>query len=672
VSGTIVGIDVGGTYTDLIAHHDGGVEIIKVPSTPHQPQESVLVALELLAQRGVRASEVVHGATLGTNAVITRRGGRVVLLTTDGFTDVLEMRRRDRPRTYGLDGTFDPLVPRDRRLGVAERVRANGAVERAVDAAQVVSTLEAVPERPDAVAVCLLHAYRNPENELAVRSALEGAGFTGISLSHEVNPEMGEFERMSTVVINAFLQPVMGRYLAALAQECAQRGLAERVLILHGNGGAMTLDLAARFPARTVMSGPAGGVLAAQQLGLAAGHRNLLTCDMGGTSFDAAVIVDGQAAQSPQSQVEFGVPIRTAMTEVVTIGAGGGSLAWIDRGGLLQIGPDSAGADPGPVCYRRGGTRPTVTDANVVLGRINAERPIGDVGLERLDVDAAREAIRAEIADPLGLEVEQAAISILEIANHKMAGALRLISVERGHDPKRFVLVPFGGAGPLHTCALMRAVGMRTALVPPHPGITSAVGCLIAEFRDDRVRSLQARVADLDDTAVERLFAEETAALRREVAESGVDTAGALIEYACDASFEGQVHMVTVRLGERIPTTAELAEHFEQEYRHQFGSLVPGLAVVVRNLRVSLRVPRGSGLPPTPQGAAGAEAEQRRDVWFGDGWAATPIVSRAALRASDRLEGPLIVEQPDTTVVIEPGYTAALDELGNLVVTTNA
>lgn len=672
----LVGIDVGGTYTDIVAMKGAEVFVTKVPSTPKNPEESVINALVLLHEMGWPAYDVVLGTTVGTNAVITRNGADVALLTTRGFRDLLEMRRRSRPRTYGLDGTFQPLVPRNRRLEVRERVRADGAVEVDVDPEEALAALATLPELPDSVAVSFLHSYRNPTNERVVGDALRSAGYRHVTLSHEVLGQIKEFERTSTTVVNAFLQPVMDRYLSTLSDCCQERNLARQLLILHSNGGAMTFDLAMRFPVRTVMSGPAGGVLAALQVGLATGHGNLLTCDMGGTSFDAALVVNGRVTQAQQMEIEFGIPITTSTIEVLTIGAGGGSIGSIDRGNFLQIGPQSAGADPGPACYGRGGERPTITDANVVLGRINSKCPIGDLGVDELDVEAARTAIQRDVGGPLGLTVEEAALAMIAIANQKMAGALRLISVERGHDPVDFSLVAFGGAGPLHVCALMYGTGLKTALIPPFPGITSAIGSVSADYRHDRVQSVSKPLSEVTDKWLHSQFAQETARVTQEAAESGIETERAAVELSCDAGYLGQAHLIHVPLGDSMPSVSGLLARFEEEYGRQFGGLLEELAVMITNVRVSIRVHRNVGVVQANFGESmSAEIPQeseRRSVRFESGWHDTPIYQRSTLATGHTIEGPAVVEQADTTILLEPGYRAQVDGFENLVVTDGA
>lgn len=667
----LVGVDVGGTYTDIIASTGQRTVIRKVASTPSKPQSSVFTALRSLVEDDLKSGEVVHGATLATNAVITRSGAKVALLTTRGFRDLLEMRRRDRPKAYGLDGTFNPLVARHWRLEVAERTLSDGTVETPVDVEEALAALSALDSPPEAVAVFFLNSYRNAENEKAMGEALREAGYRYVSLSHQVSAETGEFERLSTTVVNAFLQPLMSDYLGNIRMVAHEERLADEILMLHGNGGAMTLELAGELPVRTVMSGPAGGVLAAQWLGKQTGCTNLMTCDMGGTSFDASLIVNGRTSQSPQTQIEFGIPIRATMTEIITIGAGGGSICWIDRGGLLQVGPDSAGADPGPACYGRGGDQPTVTDANLVLGRINPGEPIGD--LASLDVAAAEVAIKNHLAGPLNLPVEEAALAMLEVANFKMASALRLISVERGHDPADFVLVPFGGGGSLHACSLMRSAGIPKALIPRFPGVLSAIGAMIAEYQHNRVRTVFQLLEDISDADVVLAFRECHTELVNELHETGLNVnEGTTPGYAYEAGYQGQVHVLSVALGTSEPESIDdLRNGFEREYEQEFGALLD-LPIVIHSVSVALRKPRlldemGRALAgATPDVERSNVGTSRRNVRFVEGWFETDVVRRESIADGRELRGPIIIEQDDTTVLIEPGFSATSDSAGNL------
>ncbi|MBV9812083.1 MAG: hydantoinase/oxoprolinase family protein, partial [Acetobacteraceae bacterium] len=462
----VVGVDVGGTFTDLFAYDEatGCARIVKLPSTRGHEADGFAAGLEVLAPL-VTMAAVVHGTTVGTNAVLERKGASAGLLTTAGFRDVLAMRRRDRRQTWGLTGDFVPVIPRDMRAEIAERTTADGTVLQPVDPAEVRQAAQRLlAAGAEALCIVFLHSYANPANErAALAAAREVWPNPHVAISSEILPEIREFERTSTAALNAVLQPVVGSYLAELETRLHGGGFAGDLLVVQSNGGVMSVETAARLPVRTALSGPAAGVIAAAHIAREAGLADVITGDVGGTSFDVSLISDGTPAYTAQSTLDFGLVVRTPMIEITTIGAGGGSVARIDGAGLLQVGPQSAGSDPGPVCYAAGGTRPTLTDANVVLGRIDAEHPIGGK-LARLDKEAAAEAIARDIADPLGLDVPGAAAAIVQVATARMAAALRLVSVERGHDPKRFALMPFGGGGGLHAGALVREVGLAQAL----------------------------------------------------------------------------------------------------------------------------------------------------------------------------------------------------------------
>ncbi|MEE8453302.1 MAG: hydantoinase/oxoprolinase family protein, partial [Limibaculum sp.] len=454
----IIGVDVGGTFTDifLLDRETGRVATAKTPTTPADQSQGFIEGIARLVDDFSAIATVIHGTTTGTNALLERKGARTGIITTEGFRDVLEMRRRDRPTTWGLWGQFTPVVPRDRRLETAERTLADGTVLVPVDAADVqAKACELIAMGCQSACVFFINGYANDANERraveAVRAVWPNAYVTAAT---EILPEIREFERLSTATLNAYLQPVVSSYLDRLDGALKRRGCDGELLMVQSNGGVMSDDAARRHPIRTALSGPAAGVIAARAIAAAAGYANIITCDMGGTSFDVSLVADGEAALAAQTSIDFGLVIRTPMIEITTIGAGGGSIAWVDDSGLLQVGPESAGSDPGPACYGLGNNRPTVTDASLVLGRINPERPIGGV-LERLDIEAARAAIAARIATPLGLPVLDAAEAVLKLANARMAGAIRLVSIERGHDPAKFAAMPFGGGGALHAGALM-------------------------------------------------------------------------------------------------------------------------------------------------------------------------------------------------------------------------
>ncbi len=482
-----VGIDVGGTYTDLyFSGDDGRLErVVKVPSTPKDPSIGLLNALRVAGIKPGDLDQILHGTTIATNAVIERRGARCALITTRGFRDVLELGRRDRPHMYGLTGMQRPLIPRDCRWEVDERVDYLGNVLVPLRLRQVRELAQVLKsEKVDAVVVSLLHSYANPTHEEQIRDILqEVESAWEIVISSGVIREYYEFERTSTAVVQGYLQPLVANYAKSLLHKLDDWGFDKQTLIMQSNGGVVPVSQLGQRAAFIVRSGPAAGVMAAAELAAEAGYDRIITGDMGGTSFDVAVVIEGKPAIAENTLLDFRIPLRLPMIDVHTIGAGGGSIAHLDRAGILQVGPESAGAFPGPVCWGRGGAQPTVTDANVVLARIDPSRPIG-IERESLDIEAARAAIGA-LGEKIGLSVEQTAEAILAVVNQRMAGRIRLLSIERGHDPRDFALVAFGGAGPVHGAALMQEVGIGAMLVPPYPGVLCAMGCASANVRYD-------------------------------------------------------------------------------------------------------------------------------------------------------------------------------------------
>ncbi len=593
--GTVVGVDVGGTFTDLFLFDEAErrFRTAKVPSNRGDEASGFLAGLRTLGE--VRSfSSIVHGTTVGTNALLERKGARIGVITTRGFRDVLEMRRRDRPRTWGLWGDFTPIADRDMRLEVDERVLADGTIRTPADAQAVREAAAALLAKgAQAVAIVFVNAYANAANEAAAAAAVRAIWPNdNVIASSEILPEIREFERASTTAINAYLQPVVGSYLGKLEAALQGESFGGTFHIVQSNGGVMSTATARRLPVRTALSGPAAGVIAAAAIARAAGFPNVITGDLGGTSFDVSLIAGGRSVLAAQTTVDFGLVIRTPMIEISTIGAGGGSIAQVDKGGLLQVGPESAGSRPGPVCYGQGNDRPTLTDANVVLGRINADRPIGGQ-LARLDVEAAKAAIGRHVGEPLGIGAMEAAEAIVRVANAKMAGAIRLVSIERGHDPTTFAIMPFGGGGALHAGALVRDVGLASALVPRFPGITSALGCVIADLRHDQVRTVNWMLDDLDVGALDRLMTEQGHAADRVVAGAGVAVERIDVLYELDMHYMGQTHTISVPLpvtlsGETTGVTAALVrEAFETSYRTSFSRLLPGIPIRIVTLRTA-------------------------------------------------------------------------------------
>ena len=678
---TVVGVDVGGTFTDVffLNETDGSFDVAKVPST--RRDQSVGIR-DGIAQRFDNLSEVsliIHGTTVGTNALLERKGAKTGIITTSGFRDVIEMRRRDRPETWGLWGMFEPVVSRDLRLEVNERVLADGTIHTVVDETEVVDAATTLMKNgAESVCVFFVNSYANGANERAAIDAIsEIWPNQHITASSEILPEIREFERSSTATLNAYLQPPIGDYLERLEAGLRQGGFGGEILILQSNGGVMSVDIARSFPIRTALSGPAAGVIAGAHIGVSAGFPNLITCDMGGTSFDVSLVADGESAIAAQTSVDFGMVIRTPMIEITTIGAGGGSIAWVDRGGMLQIGPESAGSDPGPVCYNLGNDRPTVTDANVVLGRINADKPIGGK-IGGLDVDAAKTAISEHIAQPLDIEIMAAAEAVIQVTNARMAGAIRLVSVERGHDPEKFIAMPFGGGGALHAGALIKEVGLSKALVPRFPGVTSALGCVIADMRFDRVHTLNNSLEDLDLDKLTSEMLETAGDGDNRLKEAKVSFESIEHFFELDMLYVGQTHTVPVRLpidldgvrkgfGRDIIQTA-----FEDSYQRSFGRLLDDISVRVLNLRVTVigRRPKFnlSILGPSSSGSLEDAKSETRQVWINGQWWDADVYRRLDVPESATVPGPALLEQPDATIFIEPDLEALVDNFGNLVI----
>ncbi len=663
-AGAMIGVDVGGTFTDLFFFDEskGVCQIAKVPSTRQDQAVGFMDGIARRIDKPAKISTIVHGTTVGTNALLERKGARTGVITTAGFRDVLEMRRRDRPKTWGLWGNFVPVVPRDLRLEVGERTLADGTIHQAVDLEAVKEAGRTLLERgAKAVSIFFVNAYANAENErLAAEALREIWPNDYVNASSDILPEIREFERASTTALNAYLQPVVGDYLGSLEDRLKTGGFAGQLLIVQSNGGVMTPETARRLPVRTALSGPAAGVIAGAHIARAAGFENVITCDMGGTSFDVSLIAEGKAALAPQTTIDFGLVVRTPMIEITTIGAGGGSIASVDRGGLLQVGPESAGSDPGPVAYALGN-----------------ERPIGGK-LDRLDVEGARQAIARHVGEPLGLDVMAAAEAIIRVANARMAGAIRLVSIERGHDPKRFAAMPFGGGGALHAGALIGQVGLAHALVPRHPGVTSALGCVIADMRHDFVHTVNRPLQALDLAGLER---EMAATAKRgldllQAANVAFDALETIFEL--DMSYIGQTHTVPVPLPVTLKNgKVRLAENtireaFEESYRKAYRRLLDGVPIRLLNLRTAAIGRRPAFdlsllRPGKDASLKGAERGKRR-IWAEGDWRQAGIYDRLALPVGAVIDGPAILEQDDATTFIDPLLTGRVDKLGNVVI----
>ena len=674
MAGLVAGVDVGGTFTDLVIFDptSGAVHLAKVPTTldPASGGQSagVFAALETVSVPLADIDLIVHGTTTTTNAVLERKLCRTGLITTAGFRDVLELGRRTRPNAYGMTGRFVPIIPRDLRLEVPERMDAQGRVITPLDENALRTAVEAlIAQGCESLVIHFLHSYANPAHER--RAALIATGMWPtdyITMGHALLSESREYERGVTAAVNASVQPMLERYITRLAEGLAARGYSRDLLVMNGNGGMVSAAKVAQEAVKTVMSGPASGVMAAVYTGIRAGMPNLVTYDMGGTSTDVAMIKGGVAPVSNEIEIEYAMPIHVPMVDVRTVGAGGGSVARVDAGGMLRVGPESAGSDPGPVCYGRGGSRATITDANLLLGRLSADR-FGQA------MEAARAAMNDQIATPLNLSVEAAAEAVIRVANAHMGGAIRMVSISMGADPRDFALFAFGGAGPLHAVALARELGIPRVLVPARPGITNALGCVVADLRHDFVRSINQPLDRVDMGRVHQILADQAAAGRALIAAEKLELRGIEVRNTCDMQFVGQTHLLCIALPDASPSRETLQSLFEAAYLARFHVELPNIRANLMNLNVSVIGKRPEvdlSRLIDPAGRLGTvEKAQKgwRRVYFG-GWVDTPVYWRDHLPLDATLTGPAIIEQMDTTIVVEPGDRVSSDADGNLII----
>jgi len=658
VAGARLGVDVGGTFTDLVALVDGELVTGKVPSTPEDQSRGVMAVVE---RADVAAADVVafaHGMTVATNALLERRGARTALVTTEGFRDVLEIARQNRPSLYDLTADRPPaLIPRELRFCVRERMGPEGELEALEEGGveEVVTALRAT--EVEAVAVCLLFAFAHPEHEQAVGAALRDAlPDVHVSLSSDVLPEFREYERFSTTTANAYLAPRLSAYLRTLAQQ-VQRASMPAPMVMQSSGGVVDMSVAAQLPAACVLSGPAGGVVGAAFAAAASGYEDVLSFDMGGTSTDVAPIRGGDAQTTTESVVA-GVPLKLPMVDVHTVSAGGGSIAWADPGGALRVGPRSAGADPGPAAYDRGGEEPTVTDANLHLGYLEDGAQLG--GEVKLRADRATPALE-RVGASLHLDALGTALGIVAVADAEMVRALRVISVERGLDPRDFALVAFGGAGAMHACALAEELGIATVLVPKAGGVLSALGLAISDLRRDDVAPYRAELADVDADKLGEAFAE-----LEERAGEGLERP--YFQRRADLRYRRQSFELIVDADD----VDALGERFHAAHERRYGFRVDKEAIELVNLRLVTTVEVEK--PPLREvaPAGGARAPSRRRANFDGAWTEVDVHARTAMGVGSRVKGPAIVELSQATCVVRPGWEGAVDEVGTLVLGSNA
>jgi N-methylhydantoinase A len=671
-----VGVDVGGTFTDVVTVANGRARVTKVPSTPGAPEEGVLAGVEA----GVAAADIVpddvdffaHGTTVATNAVLEGEWADTALLTTEGFRDALEIGRQDRPDLYDLGGTKpDPIVPRDRRYGIEERLDERGDVLTDLSEESVRRGVREFPGDVESVAVSLLFSFENDAHERRVREIVHAERDLPVSLSSEVLPEIREYERTLATALDAALRPVMADYLGALEPRIDGFGIPAGVQVMGSNGGSMAAETARERPVRTLLSGPAAGVRGAAHVASLSGVADAITMDMGGTSCDVSLVSGGEPVVS--TEVTVGpYPVSIPMVDVHTIGAGGGSIAWIDGGGALRVGPRSAGADPGPICYGRGGAEPTVTDAHFLLGRLDPTRFDAALSADR---EAVRAGIEEHVAAPLGIGVREAAAGILEVANANTERALRIVSVERGHDPRDLGLVAFGGAGPLHAAELAAALDVPRVLVPRAAGALSALGLLTSDVVYDYGTSRVRDWTSVDPDAVEATFREFEATGRERLADEGIPPDRRRFERSLDVRYAGQAFDLTVDAPDRIDPGAleTVAERFHERHEERYGHASPGEPLELAAVRARAR---GLVDPPDLRAAGGGDLtdarRETRPVRFDPGVVGGEESREAAVYERERLptdttfEGPAVIEGAESTIVIPPDAAGRRDGHGTL------
>jgi N-methylhydantoinase A len=669
----VIGIDTGGTFTDFVSFENDEVKILKVPSTPHDPAEALLHGLEELCKQAssivptLRPSKpvnvltvpavITHGSTVATNALLERKGARVAIVTTAGFEDVLEIGRQNRPSLYDLNVDKPaPLAVRENIFGVNERILYDGTIERMPEPEEIEGIAWKISAAGcDSIAICFLHAYRNPENEQFAAKLLSKLGIP-LSLSHQVMPEYREYERFSTTSINAYVSPKMSAYIKHIEEEIPQ---GVRLRIMQSNGGSISASRAREEAVQTVLSGPAAGVVGAFEVARMAGFVRTITFDMGGTSTDVS-LCEGSISTRTNAKIA-GIPLAVPVVDIHTVGAGGGSVAWLDSAGSLHVGPQSAGAKPGPVCYGVG-SELTVTDANLCLGRMLPDRFLG--GAIRLDLDRARSHM-LKFSNHLGMSLEQTAEGILKVANATMERAIRVISMERGHDPRRFALVAFGGAGPMHACDIARALAIPDIVIPQNAGALSAFGLLMADVKKDFSHTILVGAEEADFNRVTSFFSPLEDKARRVLTEEGFGGDRIVLERFLDLRYVGQSYEVTV------PATENFLPTFHKEHFRLYGHSDISRGVELVNVRLSARglIDRPKFFPHEEPGEIADEAFVGfSDAVFELNKQKTAIYDREALRPGNRVSGPAIITEMTATTVVAPGFTARVDGYGNLLI----
>ncbi len=673
-----IGVDTGGTFTDLVVFDPatGQLDTHKVSSTPDNPALAVLQGVQDLLQKHNQPNDVVqylvHGTTVATNAVLQSKWAKSALITTEGFRDVLEIGRQNRPELYNFFTVKpEPLVPRHLRLEISERLDYQGKVIRELDEAHIDQLAETlIQSGVDSVSIVFLFSYLNPEHERRVRALLQDKIDIPIILSSETLPEFREYERTSTTVLNAALVPVVDRYLQALDEETRNLGIQKDWRIMQSNAGITSAAFARTMPVTLLLSGPAGGVEGSRFVGQQTGHLNLITLDMGGTSCDVSLIHQGQPKLTSEGQIADR-PLRVPMVDMETIGAGGGSIAWIDAGGALRVGPQSAGAQPGPVCYGRGGTQPAVTDAQLALGRLNPKTPLGDI--PRLDIEASKAAILEHIAKPLDMSMEEAASGILAVADAHMERAIRLISIERGHDPRQFALLGFGGAGPLHAGALAKRLNIPTVIIPNSAGVLSAFGLLTADLVHTFVQTVLQKQGAIGWGQFNHIYQNFKTEAQQRLESDGIEPEKMMFQPSMDVRYQGQSFEINVdvldqSLGEK--DFGQIAKHFHESHQMLYGYSDEGEPLEVVNLRLKAVGPMDKPHFPEQQtDQTEPTLISKRQVYFEEtGWGECSCFERESIQHPMTFAGPAILEGKESTVVIHPNRLVKADPYGHLIV----
>ena len=678
-----VGVDIGGTFTDLVAFDDekGELVYLKVLTTPREPWRGFMEALAALGWSLDSIEVIVHASTLGINMFLGQVGlerPRVALITNKGFRDILEIGRQNRPELYNLFFSKpEPLVPRSLRIGVGGRIDARGREIEPLDEEEVARIAERLCGKVDVFVVSFLHSYINPVHEKRAKEIIgEKCPGAIIVAGHEVDPQPKEYERTSTAVVNAVLRPLFSKYTTVLERVLRRNGYQGPLLVMQSNGGLAAATVARERPAAFIESGPAAGTIATAFFAKLLGYFNALAFDMGGTTAKASAIINGEPLTVSEyevgAQVKMGrvlrgsgYPVRYPFIDIVEVSAGGGTIAWIDQGGALRVGPLSAGADPGPACYGRGGEEPTITDANLVLGRLPEELAGGRIRLHR---DLAEKAI-GRLAERLGSSVVETAYSIVKIANTVMSRALRLVTVERGYNPRDFALFAYGGAGPLHAVALADELGVREVVVPPMPGVFSALGLLLADYRHDLHQAVMKEASSIDDVYLETIFSELEDRVKEMLRGEGVEEDKIVVHRMIDVKYWRQAYELTVPYHGSLEQSLE---EFKRLHRARYGYTMPNTPIVVVNARVTgygivakPEIPQREAVPYRP------EPGTLRRVFFGDtGWVLTPVYRRTGLRPGAEIEGPAVIEADDSTVLVPPRHMAYVDEYTAIRITS--